>query len=211
MEAGRRVGELLRRRRLARQPELPDRFDALHRFGHVAQFIGWAVAQPQTPTLVTINELVGAEPAADPLFGLRLAAQKYGFLVGGEQVMPAVEGLVADAESRHRTDRRAAVLQHYVRRVDQIGVDVGRLHRMRLALDVGVFVDRLLGHVAEPEADDDAVNCGLAARLVAPGEGAVGKVDLDALRQQPAPQHADLLALGDGVGRDESAAYPRSP
>src|SRR3569832_1845628 len=115
MEAGRRVGELLRRRRLARQPELPDRFDALHRFGHVAQFIGWAVAQPQTPTLVTINELVGAEPAAEPLYGLRLAAQKFGFLVVGDQVLPAVEKQETEAKNRHQTDRRAAVLQHYVR------------------------------------------------------------------------------------------------
>ncbi len=45
-----------------------------------------------------------------------------------------------------------------------------------------------------------------AVGSTAAGKGAVGKVDVHALRQQPAPQHADLLALGDAVGGDEGGA-----
>jgi len=51
------------------------------------------------------------------------------------------------------------------------------------------------------------VDVGLSARFVVPDEGAVTKVNLDAvLREEVRPEHAHLLALRDRVGRDEGAA-----
>ena len=77
---------------------------------------------------------------------------------------------------------------------------------MRLAADVFVLEDGLALDVEGTEADDHAVHRSHAARLVAPLEGAMGEMDVHAPGQQPAPQHADLLALRDAVGGNESKA-----
>ena len=53
------------------------------------------------------------------------------------------------------------------------------------------------------------MHSGFAPRLVAPAKGAVGKVQVDALRQHPAPQHANLLALSDAVGRNKGGTRGR--
>ena len=56
------------------------------------------------------------------------------------------------------------------------------------------------------ETDDHAVHGRHAFGVVTPLKGAVGELDLDALRQHPAPEHADLFAWGDGVGGHKGAA-----
>ena len=72
------------------------------------------------------------------------------------------------------------------------------------AADVLVFVNGFFLNVERAEADDDAMHRCHAARLVAPLEGAVGEVDMYALREQPAPQYAGLFALRNAVGGDEA-------
>ena len=77
---------------------------------------------------------------------------------------------------------------------------------MRLAANVLIFLNRFLVHVEGAETDNDAMHRRLTFRFVAPLESAMGEVDVHALAQQPAPQHADLFALADAVGGDEGAA-----
>ena len=77
---------------------------------------------------------------------------------------------------------------------------------MRVTLNVLILVDHLARPVFKTEADDYAMHSSFAACLVVPAERAVGKVDVHALRQQPAPEHADLFALGDAVGGDKGGA-----
>ncbi|MDO8369895.1 MAG: hypothetical protein Q7S71_04190 [Candidatus Nitrotoga sp.] len=52
---------------------------------------------------------------------------------------------------------------------------------------------------------------GYALAFVAPLEGAVREADADALREHVAPQHGNLLALGDAVGGDECDINPDCP
>ena len=60
----------------------------------------------------------------------------------------------------------------------------------------------MLGRV---QPDDDDVHVRLAARVGAPGEGAVGEGDLEtAAVKQKRPELRHLLALRDRVGRDEA-------
>ena len=78
--------------------------------------------------------------------------------------------------------------------------------------DLGVRFDRLneLGGVGTGpfgEAEDDDVHVRLAARVRAPGEGAVGEVDLQAAAvEQHRPELRHLLALRDGIGGHEADA-----
>ena len=81
---------------------------------------------------------------------------------------------------------------------------------MRFAANVLVFVKGLFFRIERAEADDDAMHRRHAARLVAPLKGAMGEMNMYALREQPAPQHAGLLALGDAVGGNECATHIRS-
>ena len=54
------------------------------------------------------------------------------------------------------------------------------------------------------EADDDAVDVGFDTCLAVPAEGAVGKVDDDAVTHERLPQVGDLLTLANGICRNES-------
>src|SRR5690606_13024982 len=77
-------------------------------------------------------------------------------------------------------------------------------------LDIHVLEQPLRGDILRRKADDHAVHRRLAPGLVGPGKGAVGKEYLHALGQHPAPQHAYLLPLGNGVGGDIGAANRRA-
>ena len=88
------------------------------------------------------------------------------------------------------------------------------LRRCRLGVvrkgrgDLGVRFDRLNelgGRGPFGEAEDDDVHVRLAARVRAPGEGAVGEVDLQtAAVEQHRPELRHLLPLRDGVGGYEA-------
>ena len=208
MEPCRRLGQFLRGRAFACQPERLDRLHPFHHLGHGAQLCRRAVAQPEAPALVAVEEFIRAQPAPEPPGTARLLRYEGIAFFGGEQVVAVVNRLVTNADFRDCTNRFATAWQHHVRRIDQIGVDVLRGHGQRLAFDVLVFVERRVGAFVQAEADDHAVHCGFAFGLVAPAEGAVRKVDVYALGQQPAPKYAHLLALGDAVGGHKGAAGP---
>jgi hypothetical protein len=74
---------------------------------------------------------------------------------------------------------------------------------------VQIVEDLLVLAIFRPEADDHAVDGGLAACFIGPLKSAVGEVDEHALGQHPVPQHADLLTLADRVGRDEGHPHFR--
>ena len=76
---------------------------------------------------------------------------------------------------------------------------------MRLAFDIVVLVNDLAGPIFQTKADDDAVNSRLALCFIGPVKCAMGKMDVNALRQQPAPEYADLFTLRDAVGRNKCA------
>ena len=105
---------------------------------------------------------------------------------------------------------RAGGWRQGIGRIDQIGVDVvgrgGCAIFVKDGLVARLEVFQLAVGVAT-ETDDDAVDGGHAARLVAPFEGAVGEVDLDVvIGHQGLPEDGDLLALADGVGGDKGDA-----
>ena len=83
---------------------------------------------------------------------------------------------------------------------------LGAVRKGRGAL--GVRFDRLNelgGRGPFGEAEDDDVHVRLAPRVRAPGEGAVGEVDLQAAAvEQHRPELRHLLALRDGVGGHEA-------
>ena len=89
----------------------------------------------------------------------------------------------------------------------------------RLAVNVGIAEQALVhaGALPDVETDDDHVHVGLAARVRAPGEGAVRKGDLQpSAVEQERPELRHLLALGDGVGGPEDGlvsvpSYPPRP
>lgn len=56
-------------------------------------------------------------------------------------------------------------------------------YRLWFAFDVFVVVDDLARYLATPEADDDAMHGRYTLGLIAPAEGAVGEVDVDALSE----------------------------
>ena len=85
---------------------------------------------------------------------------------------------------------------------------------LRLAVDVGIAEQPLLrprGR-APVEAENDDVHMRLAARVRAPGEGAVRERDLQpAALGQDRPELGDLLALGDRVGGNEADPGTAAP
>src|SRR3546814_11451208 len=77
---------------------------------------------------------------------------------------------------------------------------------MRFATDILVVEQPLRRDACLGKADDHAVDGGDALGLVVPLKGAMGEEDVEAVPQHFAPEHPDLLALGDGVGGDEGTA-----
>jgi hypothetical protein len=79
------------------------------------------------------------------------------------------------------------------------------LDGVRFAFDVLILINHLAGTVFQTKSHDHAMHGCIAASFVVPTERAVRKVNMNALRQQPAPKYADLFALGDAVGRNKCA------
>ncbi len=160
-----------------------DGLNTFHDVWHGAQRRRRTVHQPQAPTRKAVDELVRAEKRTNPGLSLRLCCEESGTLGIGEQQAPAVVGYRPEDDGRYRADRTAPGRQQHVRRVDQIGVDVGGGQRMRFAIDGLVLEYGSSSRGPQAEADDDAVDCGLAAGLVAPAKRAVGAATAHALRK----------------------------
>ena len=80
---------------------------------------------------------------------------------------------------------------------------------LRIALDVVVGKEPLfLRLVAAPrQADDDAMNMGLAFRIAHPCEGAMREGDFQPVTlKKHGPELRYLLALRDGISRDKTDA-----
>src|SRR5487761_2408572 len=122
--------------------------------------------------------------------------EKLGFLFRREQIISIINRCVPGFHCWHRTNWRVSSLQHYIRRIHQVGVDVAHFDSMRFAANVLIFEDGLFLHIERTKADDDTMHRRHAARFVAPLEGAMSEVNMYALTQQPAPQHTYLLTLG---------------
>ncbi len=186
-----------------------DRFDTFPGERQVVQILWRGVAQPQAPALQAIDEFFRAKPRAEKACGRRFLCDEGIALGGVEQIIAVINRLVANAAFRYAAEWHAPRGQHDVWCIHQIRVDLPGSFFQHLsagvAFAVGVAVVKqafrlyFFHPVFQAEADDDAMHGGFAAGIIAPFEGAVGKFDGDVLCQQPAPQHAHLLALGDAV------------
>jgi hypothetical protein len=78
---------------------------------------------------------------------------------------------------------------------------------MRFALDVVIFINDFVTYILQAKPNNHAMHSGLTACFVAPAKGAVREMNLDTLRQHPAPEFANLLDLGDAVSGNKGTAY----
>ena len=89
--------------------------------------------------------------------------------------------------------------------LDQVRTNIPGIDHGDILPALFVVVDSLARGIHGGKAHDDHMDVGLAASFALPGEGAVAEVNLDAVTlEQVVPEHSDLLALGDGVGGDET-------
>ena len=170
----------------------------------VAFDIRYAV-KPNAPTFDTIKKFVTHREGTYVVCRQWFGSNQGFFFIGRKYEVAAFGRLAATNHFNFPADLGFALGNNQIGRVNQIRIDVGRGVFYGFAFDVGIVVEvffrrhlRLLA-----EADDDAVDGGFACGLARPLEGAVGKVDFDALLQKAAPKDFDLLALADGIGGDE--------
>lgn len=210
VEAGRRGRQFVGGGAFAGEAGLADLFDAFHGQGHFAELVRGAIAEPEAPAFDAVDELLGTEPAFEVGGGLGFELKKLVFLLGGEEVVSAVDGFVADADFGNVAEGFGAVGEGAVGTFHQIGADVGGVDGGG-AFGVLVIGEGFAGDVERGEADDDDVDVGLAACLAFPGEGAVGEVDFDAVfLEEGVPESTGLFALANGVGGDKGGDHLRA-
>ena len=175
---------------------------------HCAKFVRRAVAEPQAPPLDAIDELVRADPAAKepsrpPAPSLRNAAFSSG-------VKGSCRRRSACCRCRSPERRRAALAvdESPVRALDQVRADIPRrwrLWRRRIRKCVSAAV-------SGGKADDDDVDVRLCPASLSQANVRWAKWILMPKRSKSVvPQRADLLALGDRIGGDETDRDLRVP
>lgn len=127
------------------------------------------------------------------------------FLLVCEDKMPAVPRHAAESHDRNRANRIVTVVEQDIRPIHEVRVEIRRRDFMSRAVDIVVLEQSAPDGLFDAEPDYHAVHGGDAGRFVAPSESPMSEVNLDPERQKLPPEDPDLLALRDGVGRDECA------
>jgi len=135
--------------------------------------------------LPAVDELVSANPRTEEFSGGGFEFQEGFFLFVGEQIIAAVDGLVADADFRHVAEGLGAVLEDDVGAIEKVGADVAGVDGDGCG---SLFLKndfRLMS--GEAKADDDDMDMGFAAGFAFPFECAVSEMDLNALCEERGP------------------------
>ena len=133
-------------------------------------------------------------------FGAGFPLDELIIIVGFNDQIASVDGLIAVNNLRHITQRRATRLDKIIRSIIQIRVDIRR-HGFLLTVknEPGLFIGR------NAEADDHTVHRRRLVRIVLivrPFESPTRKINVDRL-EKFLPHRRHLLALDDRVGRHE--------
>jgi hypothetical protein len=135
-----------------------------------------------------------------------MAIHKLITLLFREDQIAAITRHAAKVHWRHVAKRRLLGPNYHVWSVNQIWIDVRGNELDWVGADVRVVKEASDGGFSAPESNDYAIDRRDALGLIALLEGAVPKVDTNALLREPVPQDADLLTLRDGVcGHERNA------
>ena len=116
--------------------------------------------------------------------------QEVSHFIFKEEILPIVDWLVANSYGRHVAKRPGMAGNKDVWSVQKVAVDI---------CDGDFFpaiIDNACILLYKTEADDDTVYMGEPSGLIAPFEGPVGKIDMDAFLEERLPEDGCLFSLG---------------
>src|SRR5450759_1982053 len=204
---------------LAKQSKCPHGQGALFNSRHGPEIIRRKTRKVKNPSLPAVDEFLGTNIGMKVPGCRRLLVQELTALFTGENIVPFVDGLGSDDKLWYLTQGTAGFFHDEMAVYDAPGAEEiwreSRVAALRgIAFDVSVAEEPFFRcfPVTPGEPDNDHMNVRHAASIAAPGEGAVGEGDFEAIPvKEKRPELRNLFALGDGIGSHEADFGGRLP
>jgi len=159
------------------------------------------ILQPETESLLGVQQFTSPDEWLDVLVGSRALRQDGIAIIPAERVVAIIEREAPVVHPRGRIERPRSVLDGDRIALGQIGGDSRYPALHRRLVRRGRFVDDPGGYADLGKADDHDMDVSFAASFAVPSEGGVSEVDLDAVHLvELVPEDPFLLTLRDRVG-----------